>query len=375
MASIHKRTNSPYWVAWYRDPDGKQVCKTTKSKDRKIAQKIADTYEAAYRTGNAAQFFRENVISILKEVDPSSVNVATVKEYFDQWLSAHSGELAETTVWSYRKRLEYFVEFVGEKKLIDSVKKTDALGFRAKIAKDTSNATANNTMKILSSVFGSAMNEGVVVGNPFAKMKALSSDSVTKKHFTLSQVKRLLSVADAEWKSMITFGLYTAQRLGDLCTLTWGQIDFERKEILFTTEKTDRNMAIPAHDALWRHIMTLQKGLQESPIHPRAYAMRKDIGIGKVSREFRRVMVKAGLATSYEKKRTRTEEGDRSKELGELSFHSIRHAAATWLRDVGVSESIAMEIVGHDSRSVDRAYVHSDPDRMRSEINKLPAIS
>ena len=57
-----------------------------------------------------------------------------------------------------------------------------------------------------------------------------------------------------------------------------------------------------------------------------------------------------------------------------LSFHSLRHAAATWLRDVGVSESIAMEIVRHDSKSVDRAYVHSDPERIRAEINKLPSL-
>jgi len=71
-------------------------------------------------------------------------------------------------------------------------------------------------------------------------------------------------------------------------------------------------------------------------------------------------MVTAGLATAYEKQRKRTKEGDVSKEVRELSFHSLRHAAVTWLRDVSVSESIAMGIVGHDSKSVDRAYVHGD---------------
>ena len=85
-------------------------------------------------------------------------------------------------------------------------------------------------------------------------------------------------------------------------------------------------------------------------------------------------MVTAGLAIAYEKQRKRTKEGDVSKEVRELSFHSLRHAAVSWLRDVGVSESIAMGIVGHDSKSVDRAYVHSDPERMRTEINKLPSL-
>lgn len=378
MAYIRKIERSPYWVACYRDREGRLHNKSTRvdatQQNRAKAQKIADAYEGAYGARVASDYFRSNLQSIIKEIDPDAMHIATVKEYFDQWMQSHAGELAQTTIVSYKKRMEMFADFVGADKMIDSIKVSHALGFRGMIAKQSSNATANNSLKILASVFASAMNEGVIVGNPFAKVKRLSSDSVTKKHFTLAQVQRLISVADAEWKSMIIFGLYTAQRLGDITTLTWGQIDLDRREILFNTEKTGRSMAIPAHDALWRHIESLQRGLPESPLHPRAFKMRQEVGIGIVSRGFRRVMVKAGLAAAYEKKRKRTEEGDVSKEVSELSFHSLRHAAATWLRDVGVSESIAMEIVGHDSRSVDRAYVHSDPERMRAEINKLPSL-
>lgn len=378
MAYIRKIERSPYWVACYRDSEGRLHNKSTRihatQQNRAKAQKIADTYEGAYGARNARDYFRSNLQTIIREIDPSAVHVATVKEYFDQWMTVHSGELAETTIKNYRKRMEYFIEHVGEDKLMDTVKVSDALSFRGAMAKRSSNANANNTMKILASLFSSAMNEGVIVGNPFAKIKRLSSDSVTKKHFTLAQVQRLLSVADTEWKSMIIFGLYTAQRLGDITTLKWGQIDFDRKEILFNTEKTGRSMAIPAHDALWRHIESLRRGLPESPIHPRAFKMRQEVSIGIVSRSFHHVMVKAGLAKAYEKNKKREEEGDISKEVSELSFHSLRHAAATWLRDVGVSESIAMEIVGHDSKSVDRAYVHSDPERIRTEINKLPSL-
>ena len=65
------------------------------------------------------------------------------------------------------------------------------------------------------------------------------------------------------------------------------------------------------------------------------------------------------------------EEGRR---VNPLTFHSLRHAAATWLRDAGVSESLAMELIGHDSVSVDRSYVHPSPDAMRNALNALPAL-
>jgi integrase len=375
MASIYKRGKKGFFVAWFRDNNGRQICKTTKETDKKKAQKIAEAFEGAYTTTNVKEYIRETFNRLARELDPSA-SVPTVQEYFTQWMEAHSGELASTTIQNYKKRLEYFVEYIGAEKTMDSIRKSHALGFRSKMAKQSSNSNANNTMKIMSSVFGCAMSEGIITGNPFSKMKGLNSDSVAKKHFNLAQVKRLLSVADPEWRSMIIFGLYTAQRLGDLCTLTWGQIDFDRKEILFTTEKTDRNMAIPAHDALWAHILTLQRGLPSSPVHPRAFQMRNDIGIGVVSRGFRRVMVDAGLAKAYAKQRDRDPKEDTSKVVSELSFHSLRHATATWLREVNVSENIAMEIVGHDSKSVDRAYVgKTESERLRSEINKLPSIA
>lgn len=40
-----------------------------------------------------------------------------------------------------------------------------------------------------------------------------------KRLFTVKQLRRILEVADDEWRSLILFGLYTGQRLADLATL------------------------------------------------------------------------------------------------------------------------------------------------------------
>jgi len=68
-------------------------------------------------------------------------------------------------------------------------------------------------------------------------------------------------------------------------------------------------------------------------------------------------MAEACLAAARPRKRKREKKG----EVNQLTFHSLRHAAVTWLRAAGVTETLAMELIGHDSVSVDRSYVHTSP--------------
>jgi len=370
MASVHKRSNSPYWVAWYRDGDGKQICRTTKSKDKKTALKIAEAYEGAYRTKNVADYLRSTFNRLARELDPDA-KVHTVEEYFKIYEEAHSGELAERTMVSYKQRMKQFSEYYGGDKTMDSVKKSHAQGFRGMIAKGSSHATANGAVKIMRAIFACAQDEGVITGNPFTFKKKLSDDSIKKQPFTLAQVRRLLEVADPEWKSLILFGVFTGQRLGDLIDLTFANILYDKKEIIFSTEKTGRSMSIPASDTLWAHIESLQRGTPKAPIHPRAYDLKHRVNSGSVSKDFTRLMVTAGLCKAKPNNKKRDTEGDVSREVNPLTFHSLRHSLASWLRDTGASESLAMEIIGHDSVSVDRGYVHTQPDAMRNALNKI----
>ena len=112
------------------------------------------------------------------------------------------------------------------------------------------------------------------------------------------------------WRPLILSALYTGQRLGDLVTLTWSQIDFNRKEILFRTEKTGRRMAIPACDTLWAHILTLKRGTPTAPLHLNAYKLKENHGIGLVSKDFTRLMVTAGLCAAKPNNKKREKKGD-----------------------------------------------------------------
>ncbi len=75
--------------------------------------------------------------------------------------------------------------------------------------------------------------------NPAAGVKvAKLGDGNRRRGFTIPEIRRVLKIANDEWRSLIFFGLYTGQRLGDLARLTWQNVDLERDEIRFISRKT-----------------------------------------------------------------------------------------------------------------------------------------
>lgn len=55
----------------------------------------------------------------------------------------------------------------------------------------------------------------------------------------------------------------------------------------------------------------------------------------------------------------------------EITFHSLRHTATSLLKRAGVSNAMAMDLIGHDSEAVSRNYTHIDDATKRKALNKL----
>ena len=55
-------------------------------------------------------------------------------------------------------------------------------------------------------------------------------------------------------------------------------------------------------------------------------------------------------------------------------FHSLRHRATSLLKSAGVSDAVAMEFIGHDSKSVSRQYTHIPTEMLKQAAAKMPDI-
>jgi len=98
--------------------------------------------------------------------------------------------------------------------------------------------------------------------------------------------------------------------------------------------------------------------------------------VASLSTQFREILIDAGLAEvrdygSHLKKQNPL----RTREVSEISFHSLRHSAVTLLKAAGVSDFIAREIIGHESAAVSRQYSHLSTGDLRNAMQRVPDVT
>ena len=387
MASIQKYPNSPYWMARYRSKNGTQHTKSTKlaaiAKNRKLAQKIADSYEEAYRTKTVVKTLRDNYADISQDLN-RTWSIPTIFNYCKNWLKIHTPKLAESTLVKYTHRIKDLSQFLTETGRADLYvnelmeDERAVIEYRNRLLGTVSTVTAKNAMTILAGIFSYGIRKGYYIENQFNEMADIvETDKTEKRPFTLDELKLVLENCNPEWRSMVIFGLYTGQRISDIAGITWQQVDIKKNEISFMTKKTSRRMAIPIAKPLKAHILTLRRGTPAAPVHANAYRLINEQGrASTLSRQFNEILQKANLVKKKShSKRKSDPDKSQAKETNALSFHSVRHTAGTLLSMTGASEAVSREIIGHDSVSVNRGYVHTDSDSMQSALNKLPDIT
>ncbi len=74
--------------------------------------------------------------------------------------------------------------------------------------------------------FKSARRDSAITDDPTEFVEAVRKERgiKIKRPFTLPELRSVLDLANDEWRSMILFGLYTGQRLGDIATLRWNNL-------------------------------------------------------------------------------------------------------------------------------------------------------
>ena len=387
MASIRKNPNSPFWHACITLPDGTRTNRSTGTTKRREAERIANEFEDASHEASAGRLTearaRKAIADIYAIGNREKMPSSALDDYLDRWLARKALEAGERTHEKYSGVVSHFKTFMGGKmkRDISAITAADITRFRDDMATRLSIGTVNVALKIIRCAFAQARRDGLVDANEAERVTVLKrrADQFERRPFTLGELKRILEAADDEWRGMILFGLYTGQRLGDIATLTWQNVDLQRQELRLLTEKTARRQIIPLAPPLLRYVEALPSSDQpDAPIFPRSCGMVERLGRAtQLSNQFYELLTSAGLA----KKRTHQADADAKKgrsakrEQNPLSFHSLRHTATSLLKAAGVSDAVAMEFVGHDSATVSRNYTHIDTATLRQAAAKLPDIT
>jgi len=381
MASLHKRDSSPYWCCAFYLPDGTRAYRSTKKTKRSEAMAVCVEWERAAKLGRDGRLSenqaRQVVADIFMRANSTTLPGSTTKDFLAAWLSRKSLELADSSFVEYKRIAALFLEYLGSKaaRPIDTINAADIIGWRADLAVKVSGGTVNKSLKILRGAWRQAQKEQLLRENVFPAVDFVKETKSKRRAFTMEELKNLLDKCNAEWRGMVLFGLYTGQRLGDLANLTWDNIDTVAQELRITTGKTDRHMAIPLAKPLAAFIETMPAGdTPGAPLFPNMAATMKASGSGTLSRQFYEVLTLAGLAKAKDHKGGGSGRDSR-RTTGGMSFHCLRHTATSLLKNAGVSDVIAREIIGHDSEVISRVYTHIEKGALRKAMKAMPDIT
>jgi integrase len=429
MASLRSHPKSRFWIACFSRSDGSRTQRTTrvpisgigggdtkafqtflgkvlaadvtikKSPDtqidvgpkeaRKLAQRIADAFEETARTAATGRLIESQARKVVGDIhllaNGKPLASSTVQDFLDAWLVRKEVEAGSKTHAKYSSVVHQFKQQLGPKVRRDltAITASDITSFRNALVKRVTVGTTNVALKIIRSAFSQARRDGLIDVNEAERVSLLKrnagAERFQRRAFTIKELKAILGVANDEWRGLILFGLYTGQRLGDIASLTWNNVDLQRSELRLVTEKTGRQQILPLAPPLLHHIETLPAGdTPDAPIFPRTYATaQRHKYAGNLSNQFYDILVSAGMATKRTHKADPKKPKGRSarREQNEVSFHSLRHTATTLLKNAGVSEAVAMEFVGHDSKSVSRLYTHIPTEMLKVAAEKMPDVT
>ena len=318
-----------------------------------------------------------------EEITGRHAITTSVRTFTESWLAIKESETAPATMNFYRRCVAKLLQALGNRAEfpISEITKSDILEFRNTRAKEVSARTANHDLKCIRMIFKAARRDELLSEDPTEFVEIVrqrtngNGSGNGRRAFTLPELRQVLTAADLEWRSLILFGLYTGQRLGDLALLRWNNIDLIRSEIRLTTRKTGRAMQIPLSAPLRRHIESLpQPSELETPVHPRAFrTVAKQHRTSSLSNKFSDLLVTACLR---EKKSHEGRGIGRSapRTGSQLSFHSLRRTATTLLHEGGIPSAVAQAFIGHDSPDVHNSYISVGRAALEVAAAALPEV-
>lgn len=291
----------------------------------------------------------------------------TVKELIAEWAFSISAKIKESTAANYRMKIEKHIIPAFGDKLCCTLRAKDVYSFiESKLTSGLSARYVTDIIVLLKSVFKYA-NREYNIRNVLDGISLPKRIKPEVKIFNSTEQKNLERYI-AKNPNLTTLGIsismYMGLRIGELCALKWGDIDFE-KRILAVNHTLQR---IQAKNASHKTKLVL--------CEPKSASSKREIPIPEclieMLKKFRNSSDFYVLSGAVKPIEPRTMQYRFCKilknvDLPSVHFHSLRHLFATNCIVLGFDVKTLSEILGHSSVEITLSrYVHSTMDRKRA---------
>ncbi len=339
---IYSRPDSPWWWLWLETASAGQ-------QKEKTAVRIGTT--ALERRDNKAlaeQVYRERMRELAMKIHrlpvaPHASTFSAFSDWYDTNISAHHrGVLREREILKTLR-----AEFGGRQ--LAAITATAVLEWRTRRALTRSANTVNRELDVLKAMLRAAV-PTYLDASPVAGIRRLRPQRREMRILTPKEEVRLLAVLPKADRALVICALDTLMRLSDVVNLTRDQ---DRGKYLVVVDPKVEPYKVPVSQRLRLALDALPKSGRYFFGHRRQ---------AKKARDFR-----SGIKSMLKRacKRARIRYG---RKKGGLTFHGLRHTAATRLVEGGVPIRVVQELGGWKSLRQLERYAHP------TEATKVAAV-
>lgn len=332
----------------------------------------------------------------VKQVITKDKNKITIQELLDLWLVTKKANISPKTYSFYKCMIKIINKDLGNKKAMKLKTEDIELAINKVLDDGISPTTAGHYYTVLNIAYNWAITRDYVVKNPCLLIKKPKKDKKEMQVYNQDQLDKLLdAIKDYTLYPPVLLAATTGMRLGEICGLTWQNVDLdsgfiEVKQQLQEVNKTLQLVPLKTKNSQ-RKIILLDdtidalKILKEKQNSNKSYLgdkyNNKDFVICQnngdpynpiyVTRNFKRVLNdykhKVNINGEY-KELSLCEILD----IPVIRFHDLRHTHATLMLRANINPKIVSERLGHANVGTTlNIYSHVLPDIQRSAIDEL----
>ena len=206
---------------------------------------------------------------------------------------------------------------------------------------------ANRLHAYLRALWNWAIRKGYVERTPFARagqpVVRAHREEPRSRRLEGDEETRLLAACSPHLRDLAVAAIETGCRLGELLSLTWGQVRWLQNELFLPAAKTktraDRHVPISA--ALREVLVRRQQGPDAEPLPNDAFVFGNEIGepVGSIKTAWRGACRRAGIEN--------------------LHFHDLRHEAGSRKLEAGWPLHAVQHWLGHRSVATTGRYLNA----------------
>ena len=249
-----------------------------------------------------------------------------------------------------KKKLDFWAKHIGNKQVRDVVK-SDISTTLSHLPKQLTNATINRYKAAISVVFSYACREYDLPDNPVRHIRSLPENNARIRFLSDDERSRLFEACrTSDWDKLyllVLLAITTGARKGELLSLRWCDVDFDRQTAFISTTKNGQPKVLPLTNSV---VVELSKFKDQEP----ALIFNSEITTDKpfcFYKQWKKALLSA--------------------DIKDFRFHDTRHSCASYLAQSGASLLEIADVLGHKQIQMTKRYAHLCIDHKQKLIDKV----